>query len=105
MHLHSACITGAPSIWKTSFCDLVPYDPTALHDELDALKFGDIGQGVPCDGDQIGILPFVDRPDLILPTQHLGINGRRALDCPHGCQSAMLHQRLQLKRSEEHTSE
>src|ERR1700691_1395969 len=97
MPLHSASKVVGPWILKRSWCNIVPDNLPALHHKLDALQFGDIGQRVPGDGDQIGVFTLVDRTDAILPTQRLGIDRGGALDGARRGQSAVLYQRLQFE--------
>src|SRR5215475_1203267 len=59
---------------------LVADDLAALHHELDALKLGDVRQWIAGNSDEISIFPFLDRPDLILPPQRLGIDDGGGLD-------------------------
>ena len=53
---------------------VVADDFSALHHKLDALELGDVYERVARDGDQVGVLALVDGSDLILPSQHLGID-------------------------------
>ena len=55
-------------------------DFSALHHESDALKFGDVGQRVAGNGDQIGILTLFDGSDPVRPSHHLGVIDGSSLD-------------------------
>src|SRR5881396_1547941 len=59
---------------------LVLHDLSALHHELHPLQFGDVGEGIAGHGNQVGVLACVDRPDLILPAECLGVDHRPGLN-------------------------
>src|SRR5260370_22258783 len=63
---------------------LVADDPAALHHELDALELGDVCARIAGNRDEIGIFAFLDRTDLILPPQRLGVDDGGGLDCARG---------------------
>src|SRR5207302_7890203 len=55
-------------------------DLSALHHEFDSLKFGDVGQRIAGNGDDIGEFAFLDGSHTILPTEHFGIRHGPGLD-------------------------
>src|SRR5580692_8795697 len=46
--------------------------PAAGHDQLDAAQRGDIGQRVPADGDQVGLLAGLQRARLVVDAERPG---------------------------------
>src|SRR5215475_11254526 len=73
---------------------LVADDLAAFHHELDALKLGDVRQRIARHRDDVRVLAFLDRADLVLPPQYLGVDDGGGLDRPHGTHMGLLDERL-----------
>src|SRR6266478_6697423 len=97
----SAAKRGGPATlprWRSVLRQLVADNPAALHHELDALKLGDVRQRLAGNRDEIGIFAFLDRPDLILPPQRLGVDDGGGLDCTRRTHVCLLDERLDFER-------
>src|SRR5258708_17658719 len=81
----------------SSFLFVVPDDFATLHDKPNPLEFGDIGQGVARDSDQIGVLSLLNRSNAVLPAHRFGIGFGSCLNRSGGRQTRALHQPFKLQ--------
>ena len=60
---------------------VIPDHFAVFHDESNALEFGNVGEWIARDGNEIGEFPGLDGTDAVLPAEHFGgIDGDRAKD-------------------------
>ena len=68
--------------------EIIPHHLTIFHDKANALKLGDVSEGIAGNCDQVGKFARLDGANAILPAQHFGgITGYGAnhVKCRHSC--------------------